>query len=155
MADAAFVPDDFAVPVRHECGPFHLEPLAPRHNESDHAAWSTSIGHIQATPGFDLGSWDGDEWPYPMTLEQNLADLVTHVEEFARREAFAYTVLDDAGVVMGCVYVDPDRDGGADAKVRTWVRHDLADLDDELARCVREWLRDAWPFERVRFPGRG
>ena len=159
MADVPFLPDAFAVPVRHTCGPFHLEPLGPRHHESDHVAWSTSIEHIHATPGFRTGEWDDDPWPYEMSPEQNLADLVAHVDEFARREAFAYTVLDDAGHVIGCVYVEPDGDGPTDggaapAKVRSWVRHDLAHLDDELARCVRDWLRGAWPFTEVRFPGR-
>jgi hypothetical protein len=157
---APFVPADFAVPVAHRVGRFHLEPLGPRHNAADHAAWSTSIGHIHATPGFELDEWDGDEWPFEMTLEENLADLCRHAEEFARREAFAYTVLavgprgEPTDEVMGCVYVDPDADGPADAKVRSWVRHDLADLDDELAGAVRDWISGEWPFASVRFPGR-
>jgi hypothetical protein len=48
-----------------------LEPLGPEHNEDDHEAWSSSIEHIRATPGF----LDG-RWPSPMTLEENRADGV-------------------------------------------------------------------------------
>ena len=73
---------------------FVLEPLGPEHNEADFEAWSTSIQHIRATPGFRADLWAGDDWPYPMTLDQNLADLTQHAEEFDRGEAFAYTVLD-------------------------------------------------------------
>jgi hypothetical protein len=29
-----------------------LEPLGPQHNQSDHAAWMSSIEHIRSTPGY-------------------------------------------------------------------------------------------------------
>ena len=154
---AEFVPADFVVPRRLHCEDFVLEPLGPEHNDSDHAAWSGSIEHIHATPGFVAELWQGDRWPFPMSSEQNLADLQMHASEFAAREAFAYTVLDGdgaAGEVIGCVYIDPDETGAADAKVRCWVRADLAHLDQPLADAVRSWLRTDWPFASVRFPGR-
>jgi hypothetical protein len=85
-----------------------------------------------------------------------------HAGEFERREAFAYTVLDGDGAtvigcgatVIGCVYIDPDITGAADAMVRCWVRADRAELDAALARTVRAWLAEVWPFTTVRFPGR-
>ena len=133
---------------------FVLEPLGPRHNDADFAAWSTSIEHITATPGFRAEHWGGDEWPYPMTSAENLVDLTTHAEEFERGEAFAYTVLDPAtGDVIGCVYVDPDET--ADARCRLWVRADRSELDATLEKTVRDWLSSpAWGFTHVRFPGR-
>ena len=157
---AEFVPADFVVPRTLQGEGFVLEPLGPEHNDSDHAAWSGSIDHIHATPGFTAALWQGDEWPYPMSCEQNLADLQMHAREFAAREAFAYTVLDarrdgaSAAEVIGCVYIDPDTSGAADAMVRCWVRADLAHLDQSLADAVRHWLRTDWPFASVRFPGR-
>lgn len=133
---------------------FVLVPLGPEHNESDHAAWSTSIDHIRSTPGFSAHLWGGDDWPYPMSLAENLNDLQQHADEFARGEAFAYTVLDPTGgEVIGCVYVDPD--DTADARCRLWVRTDRAELDAKLEHAVRQWLaRPEWRFARVRFPGR-
>lgn len=161
MAAQPFVPDAFEVP-RSLRGPgFVLEPLGPQHNESDHHAWGSSLEHIRSSPGFDPADWGGDSWPYPMTAEQNLADLQMHAGEFERREAFAYTVLADDGLadgssaeVIGCVYIDPDVQADADAMVRSWVRADRAELDVVLATAIRDWLQGLWPFSTVRFPGR-
>jgi len=133
---------------------FVLEPLGPDHNGADHRAWTSSIEHIRATPGFTAELWGGDDWPVPMTAAENLADLVDHAEEFARGEAFAYTVLDPVdGDVIGCVYVDPD--DTADARCRLWVRADRAELDPHLEQLVRHWLAGPdWAFATVRLPGR-
>ncbi len=156
-----WVPDGFEVPRRLVGDGFVLVPLGPAHNASDHRAWTTSIEHIRATPGFTAELWGGDDWPVLMSLEANLADLEMHAGEFERREAFAYTVLDgdgsrdgDGATVIGCVYIDPDITGAADAMVRCWVRADRAEVDAALARTVRAWLTEVWPFTTVRFPGR-
>ena len=55
-----FVPDGFEPPTSLTTDRFRLEPLGPQHNESDHAAWTSSIEHIHATPGF-AGSWPPPE----------------------------------------------------------------------------------------------
>jgi len=157
MESPGFVPHTFDVPRSLTGAGFVLEPLGPQHNDSDHRAWGSSIEHIRATPGFDPSDWGGDSWPFPMPAEQNLADLRMHAGEFDRREAFAYTVLDGDGAsveVIGCVYIDPDVEGRADAMVRSWVRADRAHLDAVLAVAIRDWLRADWPFASVRFPGR-
>ena len=48
-----FVPDDFDPPRELELPEFRLVPLGPQHNESDNAAWTSSIAHMRATPGFE------------------------------------------------------------------------------------------------------
>jgi hypothetical protein len=53
------VPDGFVVPPPLTTDQFRLEPLGPQHNEADHAAWTTSIEHIRATPGFADTDWPG------------------------------------------------------------------------------------------------
>ena len=75
MASDSFVPPDFEPPTSLVTERFVLEPLGPQHNEADHAAWTSSIEHIRATPGYP----DGD-WPPVggMSLENNLADLTRH-----------------------------------------------------------------------------
>jgi hypothetical protein len=130
MSRVAFVPDDFQPPLRLVVDRFLFEPLGPEHNEDDHEAWSSSIEHIRATPGFRNG-----RWPHSMTLEENRADLERHARDFAARTGFTYTVLDpsDRGVI-GCVYIYPDKKGVDDAVVTSWVRATRARCDAALAR---------------------
>ncbi len=152
---STLVPAGWPLPAPPATPHLRMAPLGPEHHERDHAAWSSSIDHIRATPGFRPEVWGGDAWPYPMPPEQNLADLVQHAQEFAAREAFAYTVLDPrSDDVIGCVYIDPDDSGAADVMVRCWVRASHAELDEELAATVRSWLTREWPFGTVRFPER-
>jgi hypothetical protein len=142
-----FVPDDFDPPAGLVTGRFVLEPLTAEHNERDYEAWSSSIDHIRATPGFE-----GRSWPHEMTLEENRNDLKGHANDFAARVGFTYTVLDSSGRdVIGCVYIYPDKDDGCDASVRSWVRAKEADLDVALRTAVSAWLADIWPFERVSY----
>jgi len=145
-----FVPPAFAPPKRLADPRFVLEPLGPQHNERDYAAWTSSIEHVRATPGFPDGSW-----PHEMTLDENRGDLERHARDFAARAGFTYTVLDPVdGDVIGCLYIYPIKDVPG-AEVSSWVRADRADLDIPLAEAVAAWLRtDAWPFERVRYMGR-
>ena len=140
-----FVPDDFQPPRSLVAGGFLLEPLGPEHNEADHEAWSSSIEHIRATPGFPDGGW-----PRVMTLDENRADLERHARDFAARSGFTYTVLDplDRGVI-GCVYIYPDNKGGDDAVVASWVRATHAGCDIALRELVSRWLVEAWPFGRI------
>jgi hypothetical protein len=146
------VPDGFAVPPGLTTPRFRLEPLGPEHNASDHAAWTGSIEHIRATPGFPHGDWPPTAG---MTLEANLADLQGHARDFARRTGFTYTVLEPAdGEVIGCVYIYPSRIPGFDTDVRCWVRADHAELDGPLADAVAMWLSTDWSLGRISVRGR-
>ena len=144
MKSSPLVPEGFAVPAGFRSELFELEPLGIQHNVADHAAWTSSIDHIKATPGFA-----GRSWPEPMSLEENAGDLVQHARDFADRTGFTYTVLDPgSGDVIGCVYLYPPRRSGYDVDVRSWVRADRAGLDQPLHDLVRQWLADAWPFQK-------
>src|SRR6202034_1276239 len=140
MSDQFFVPVDFAVPEGVTAGEFRLEPLGPQHNAADYAAWTSSMGHIQATPGFA-----GTSWPHEMSLAENLRDLERHAQDFAGRRGFTYTVLSTGtGDVIGCVYIYPasghepggGAEGGRHASVQSWVRADCAALDPVLYNAV-------------------
>jgi hypothetical protein len=149
MSDAPFVPPGFVPPAPLSGDAFVLEPLGPEHNERDYAAWTSSMDHIQATPGFADGGW-----PHEMTPAENLGDLERHARDFANRTGFTYTVR-DAGDrdVIGCVYIYPLPDEPG-AKVRSWVRADHANLDGPLAAAIAAWLGRDWPFPRVAYLGR-
>jgi RimJ/RimL family protein N-acetyltransferase len=144
-----FVPPDFVVPLRLETPQFVLEPLGPQHNEPDYAAWSSSMEHIHATPG-----WEESKWPRAMTLDENRADLERHASDFEQRTGFTYTVLSPGGDVIGCVYIYPDKEEAVDARVLSWVRASEAELDASLWRAVSNWLDSEWPFESIDYAPR-
>lgn len=140
-----FVPKGFTPPAPPRAEAFWLEPLGPEHNDADYAAWTSSIEHIHATPGFE-----SKRWPHPMTKAQNRDDLVMHADHFERRLGFTYTVRSTADDdVIGCVYIYPSDATGVDATVRSWVRLRHAHLDEEVWRTVDQWLSAHWPFTSV------
>lgn len=152
MASDAFVTPGFEPPTSLVTDRFRLEPLGPQHNEADHAAWTSSIEHIRATPGYPDGDWPPHDG---MSQEANLADLRRHAADFAARKGFTFTVLDpDDGDVIGCVYLYPTSSPDHDVTVQSWVRADRAELDAPLADAVATWLAAEWPWQRVLRTGR-
>jgi hypothetical protein len=147
-----FVPDEFEVPLRIEQPGYVLRPLTVGDVEHDYDAVMSSVESLRHV------FRDGDGWPADdMTLQDNLRDLEMHQGHFEQRVGFTYTVeTPDGGRCLGCVYVYPAERGGYDARVNYWVRDSdkARGLDDELGAFLRLWLRDAWPFARVAFPGR-
>ncbi|HET7305357.1 MAG TPA: N-acetyltransferase [Segeticoccus sp.] len=131
---------------------FRLEPLGPRHNQADHAAWTSSIEHIRATPGYAGGSWPP---PGGMSLHANHDDLRRHAADFEAGTGFTFTVLDPADDdVIGCVYLYPASSANHDVTIRSWVRADRAELDVPLADAVAAWVAAEWPWQRVDRCGR-
>lgn len=152
MTRDAFVPAGFRPPTTLITDMFRLEPLGPQHNQADYTAWMSSIEHIRSTPGFPDGNWPP---PGGMTLENNLADLRRHADDFARGAGFTFTVLDPANNdVIGCVYLYPSASEECDVTVQSWVRADRASLDGPLADAVARWLATDWPWPRVDRCGR-
>ena len=150
MSSTEFVPPEFVVPTEVTFGDdLRLFPLGPIHNASDYEAWTSSMDHIRATPGYPDGSW-----PRPMTVAENLRDLERHAEDFRLRKGFTYTVLQANGEVIGCVYIYPSKDEQVDAQVLSWVRADRSHLDRPLYDGVRAWLRTEWPFGRIEYAER-
>ena len=150
MVNGPFVPSGFVAPLALETEQFRLEPLAPRHNDSDYEAWSSSVEHVHRTPG-----WETSTWPDDRTLADNLRDLQRHADDFENGAGFTYTVLDPAtDDVIGCVYIYPDDSEEHDARVLSWVRASRPELDVQLWRAVTAWLADDWPFQRVAYAER-
>jgi hypothetical protein len=152
MASDGFVPVDFDPPTSLATNQFRLEPLGPQHNQPDHAAWTSSIEHIRSTPGYPDGKWPPRNG---MTLEENLADLRRHADDFSRGAGFTFTVLNPVdNDVIGCVYLYPSAAEEWDVTVQSWVRADKSALDAPLADAVARWLATDWPWERVDRCGR-
>jgi hypothetical protein len=150
VATAPFVPAGFVVPLALTTEHFRLEPLGPQHNDSDYAAWSSSIEHIRGTPG-----WETSSWPDGRSMADNLRDLAGHADDFENRKGFTYTVLDPAtDDVIGCVYIYPDKKEEDDSRVLSWVTASRGELDVELWRAVTDWLADEWPFQSVGYAER-
>jgi hypothetical protein len=128
-----------------------LTPMRVAHNERDLDAWSSSVNHIRATPGFA-----GRSWPdHPMTLQRNAADLRQHEDDFAQRRGFTYTVLSEPGAeIVGCVYIYPSPDDDVEVEVRSWVRATRGALDAPLYATVLEWLHTEWPFDTFEYAPR-
>jgi hypothetical protein len=156
VSDAPFVPEGFKVPDGLTAAEFRLAPLGPQHNESDYSAWTASVDHIRATPGFS-----GRSWPHEMSPDDNLRDLEQHAQDFAERRGFTYTVLSPGtGDVIGCVYVypasgqGPGGTGRMHAVIRSWVRADRHELDPLLHDAVLAWLERDWPFDSIDYAAR-
>lgn len=147
MSDQAVPRFDFAPPPPLATDGFHLEVLGPQHNERDYEAWTTSMDHIHATPGFA-----DYPWPHAMTLAENLSDMEMHAREYTEQTGYTYSILDGEAVI-GCVYVYPPEEGSdGDARVRSWVRASHARLDAPVRATLRAWLLSAaWPFETIDF----
>jgi hypothetical protein len=130
MSGELFVPADFAVPDGLIRDDFRLIPLGPRHNEADYAAWTGSIEHIRATPGFA-----GRSWPREMSVQDNLRDLERHAQDFADRRGFTYTVLSaESDDVIGCVYIYPPKGQTSDGST-----------EGQPAAAVMSWLAPTAP----------
>ncbi len=145
--DAAFIPENFAVPEVCECNHYRLRMLAGDDAELDYAAVMESQGRLRAS--------SPNGWPREgFTLDENRADLCRHEREFLAREAFAYTVVrPDESEVLGCVYLNPPQMPRMDVDVHLWTRdrEHHAGLTAELYAQVKDWLREDWPFEAVNF----
>lgn len=152
MTTNLFVPDDFEIPALIETDYFRLRMLSVDDVEKDYEAVIESRELLH--------SMFGGTWPRPgFTLEENLADLERHQQEFLDRKAFAYTVVSlDETKVLGCLYINPcpSEVNGPDATVRMWVRQTEYDkgLDEVLFNTVMDWINSDWPFRKVIYPGR-
>ncbi len=147
----SLVPPDFVLPDPVATDEFRLALLGPEHNESDYAAWTSSMDFIRSLPG-----WETSSWPEPMTLEDNLGDCTSHLARSRSGIDFAYTVLaPDRDEVIGCVYFKPTRPPRPDAvEVLSWVTAEHAALDKPLYDAVTRWLSQDWPWSLVEYAPR-
>ena len=149
MNKKLFVSEDFAVPALLETEQFRLRMLAVEDVEKDYEAVMETQAYFHSL---------GYSWPREgFTIEENLADLERHQQEFLDRKAFAYTVVAlDESRVLGCLYINPSDEDAVDARIAMWVRTSEFEkgLDPILFDTVKEWIKAEWPFKNVRYPKR-
>jgi len=145
-----FVPVDFVVPTSYQGKRFQLQVLEPAVTELDYEAVMSSKQSLRKIFS------NNDCWPSDkMTTKENNNDLVTHLKEFNNREAFAYTVLTpEKNKCIGCIYIEPCNREKFDAECYFWIRNDTLYLETEFYLSVNKWIKDAWPFANIIWPGR-
>jgi len=146
---AKLVPEDFEVSELLKTENFILKKLTVDDVDKDFEAVSSSIDHLKGFFG------PNSKWPEDITKEKDLEDLKWHEEEFEKKSSFAYTVLSlDEKECLGCFYIFPSRKKSFDVDVFYWVRKSRLDLDEEVGKVVRKWVKEKWPFKKVVYPGR-
>ena len=146
-----FVPSDFIIPQILETEKFRLRMLTIDDVEKDYEAVMSSKEDLRNP--LDKNSWPKDN----MTIEEDLADLREHQEEFLKRQAFTYTVMSlDESKCLGCVYIYPSEKGSYDAEIYLWARSSelKSGLDKLLYDTVKKWVKEQWKFNNVAYPGR-
>lgn len=147
-----WLPEDFRAPARLELPTGeHLRQIRTTDIELDYATVMANQPHLWETFGAVWG------WPTAdMTWQQDLDDLVRHVEEMERNESFNYAIFSASErILKGCVYIDPADRAGADADISWWVvRSEVGGaLDQALRTAVPTWIAEEWPFSAPRFIG--
>ena len=146
------VPSSFVVPEQAISDRFVLRKLTVEDAVKDYDAVMSSresLRHVFC----EAGTWPADD----MTLQDNIEDLRKHQDEFDRRVAFAYTVVNpDNSRCLGCVYIYPWAGPTYDARIFYWVRDSEREggLDEDLGTFLWAWLTRTWPIEHPVFPGR-
>ena len=142
--------DGFEVPTVIVHDQYVLEVLAPKHNDIDYDAWTSSIKELQGIFG------PKNKWPEEgYTKEQNLNDLDRHYREFEESIAYAYTILSpDRKSCIGCLYIRPTPVVTFDTRVDFWFRNSHNYLESLFFDELKRWLKSEWQFSNALFPGR-
>lgn len=151
MTTKLLVPREFIVPQRLEQPQFTVRQMRITDVVKDYDAVMTSVAHLQGVFG------PANDWPREdLSFEQDLIDLGWHHAEFQMRRSFAYIVMSpDESLSLGCIYIYATAHPGFDAEAFCWIRAShAAALDAVLLATLRTWLKNAWPFKAVAFPGR-
>lgn len=145
-----FIPDSFEPPKRVSTSHFSFTVLDEQIATADYELVMANQPRLQGIFG------PSSNWPKAsMTFEENIASLATHREEFMSRAAFAYAVYTrDSERYIGCVYIDPPQSSDFDCDVYLWIGSEDIALDDLLYQTITHWLKTAWPFSKLAFPGR-
>lgn len=129
---------------------YDLEILSEKHNELDYEAWTSSLDTLKGIFG-PRNNWPGEV----SSIAQNLCDLKKHFDEFQKREAYTYSILNkDGSKCLGCLYIRPTKIKEYSARVDFWFRDDSKAYENEFYVWLKNWLISYWCLENSIFPGR-
>ncbi|MBN1969345.1 MAG: hypothetical protein JXR48_01690 [Candidatus Delongbacteria bacterium] len=147
-----FVPKDFEIPNLLETDNLTIRPITANDTDLDYKAVMSSIDHLQGVFGPD------DNWPTDsLTYEEDLIALQKHENEYSKRTAFTYTVLNKSkNECLACLYLAPIHSDKYDVQIFMWVTKDafLKGYDSELYTSVKAWIKEKWLFKNPIYPGR-
>lgn len=143
------IPSGFNPPKELVHENYFLEVLAPKHNDMDYAAWTSSRDELQGIFGPD------NDWPpYVYSKEENLTDLEKHYREFNEKIAYVHTILSpDKTSCIGCLYIRPTSTQ-YDARVDFWFTNVSRHFEPQFYEELKAWLKKDWHFTNAVFPGR-
>jgi len=146
------ISSNIRIPQQIKTDLFVIRPLEVTDAKADYEAVMESRDRIKNTFG------PNHPWPpTDLTLEQNRIDLAWHQKEHQRRDSFTYTIYDpDTETELGCLYIQPTQIDDYDAAVYFWtsMTANQRDLVDQITACIRRWVSEDWPLEKVIYPGR-
>lgn len=149
----SFVPTEFAVPNHVERDQWELRLLTVDDLARDYAAYMGSIDHVKSMFNPNAAAWPQRN----LSMRLALTDLAFCEWEHYCRTSFSYGVFTkDNRSERGCVYINPTAHLGSQAELLTWTTADEYErgFDAELFAFAKAWVQEAWPFERVAYPGR-
>lgn len=134
-------------PMVHRTESFSFEPLSPRVRLLDHAAYMTSVEHLN----------QAQDWGWPglgITDEHTWLDMWTEWVKFGRGEAFDYAALTHArDREIGCAYLWQNEHSvePREADLLIWVVEEALRDDGDL-RLLTDfiaWIEAEWDFDRI------
>ena len=144
------VADDFVVSGPSENDLFKLAPLDFSLLSLDHEAYTSTINPHRENVLYG--------WPdRSLSVGDSVHELGFHMMNRYWRSGFAYAVLTpDENSLRGCIYIDSTTKKGFDAEAQIWVRANeiKTGLSQVLYDYLEVWLKTAWPFDKVGWPGR-
>lgn len=150
---------NFTPPLELKTDQFHLFPTDAALYASDYEAVMKSRASLRV--------WSQSDWPEDtFTSEQNRDDLMLHVADNQKHEAYGFMLYTlDRKQCLGSVYVNPlatvlsnysltaaDRDlvAANNARIDFWVSDDVNEtLERSVTVAIRDWLKNDWKIKAL------
>lgn len=146
------IPDEFSPPRTHQQELWLFSQLTVEDIDEDYVAVVDSADRLRGT--FDFFP----EWPDKnISRKVDLSNLGWHQTEFEMKTSFAYKIQrteNNSFVYVGCAYIFPSNDPEFEIDAYLWVKNGYESKNQELFSLFRQWLKDGWHFQRIKFPGR-
>lgn len=152
-----FLPSDFYPKEKMVLGSYTLKKFQIEDNPKDYATVMKHGVFINKMRGGKLCHAD---WPpADFTLEENLEDVKSFIEDFEKKESVSYIIWDSSETeYLGCVYIYPidykypELQDKYDVDFSMWVTEDVYNQGEfpTVYKLIWDWLQTEWPFQKDR-----